>query len=176
MLLAAVGMIFGASLLTAQEGKRPSADPKRGKEAGHPHASCNCCDSHEQRADADHKAEPKKRVGQSDAKERAKTAGKRPGTDRGAYQKKDGGERVKKPAGDHDCVCKCHGSEGGKRPGTDARKGAPEPAGKRAGGGPKGNNGVGNGEDPPPPGKAPVNDGPGTGPGNPGNKGGAKRP
>jgi len=35
---------------------------------------------------------------------------------------------------------------------------------------PKGNNGVGNGEDPQPPGNPPVNDGPGTSPGNPGNK------
>ena len=41
--------------------------------------------------------------------------------------------------------------------------------------GPNGNNGVGNGEDPPPPGNAPINDGPGTGPGNPGNRGGAKK-
>ncbi len=39
----------------------------------------------------------------------------------------------------------------------------------------KGNNGVGNGVDPPPPGNPPVNDGPGTSPGNPGNKGGAKK-
>lgn len=37
-----------------------------------------------------------------------------------------------------------------------------------------GNNGVGNGVDPPPPGKPPLNDGPGTGPGNPGKKGGKK--
>lgn len=37
---------------------------------------------------------------------------------------------------------------------------------------PKGNNGVGNGEDPQPPGNPPVNDGPGTSPGNPGSKGG----
>lgn len=37
----------------------------------------------------------------------------------------------------------------------------------------KGNNGVGNGEDPPPPGNPPINDGPGTSPGNPGNQGGA---
>jgi hypothetical protein len=35
-----------------------------------------------------------------------------------------------------------------------------------------GNNGVGNGVDPQPPGNPPVNDGPGTGPGNPGNQGG----
>ena len=35
---------------------------------------------------------------------------------------------------------------------------------------PKGNNGVGNGIDPQPPGEPPVNDGEGTGPGNPGNK------
>ena len=35
----------------------------------------------------------------------------------------------------------------------------------------KGNNGVGNGVDPQPPGNPPINDGPGTGPGNPGNRG-----
>jgi hypothetical protein len=35
-----------------------------------------------------------------------------------------------------------------------------------------GNNGVGNGEDPQPPGQPPINDGPGTGPGVPGNQGG----
>jgi hypothetical protein len=35
-----------------------------------------------------------------------------------------------------------------------------------------GNNGVGNGLDPQPPGNPPINDGPGTGPGDPGNKGG----
>jgi hypothetical protein len=40
---------------------------------------------------------------------------------------------------------------------------------------PKGNNGVGNGLDPQPPGNPPVNDGPGTSPGNPGNKGGKKK-
>ena len=39
----------------------------------------------------------------------------------------------------------------------------------------KGNNGVGNGEDPQPPGNPPINDGPGTSPGNPGNRGGANR-
>ena len=37
---------------------------------------------------------------------------------------------------------------------------------------PKGNNGVGNGEDGQPPGEPPINDGEGTSPGNPGNKGG----
>jgi hypothetical protein len=36
----------------------------------------------------------------------------------------------------------------------------------------KGNNGVGNGQDPPPPGNPPPNDGPGTGPGSPGRGGG----
>ena len=35
-------------------------------------------------------------------------------------------------------------------------------------GGPKGNNGVGNGLDGQPPGNPPINDGPGTGPGHPG--------
>jgi hypothetical protein len=39
----------------------------------------------------------------------------------------------------------------------------------------KGNNGVGNGIDPAPPGNPPMNDGPGTSPGNPGNKGGVKK-
>ena len=34
----------------------------------------------------------------------------------------------------------------------------------------KGNNGVGNGPDPQPRGNPPINDGPGTGPGNPGNR------
>lgn len=34
----------------------------------------------------------------------------------------------------------------------------------------KGNNGVGNGFDPQPPGNPPINDGPGTGLGNPGNR------
>ncbi|MBE7553234.1 MAG: hypothetical protein HS126_19360 [Anaerolineales bacterium] len=41
--------------------------------------------------------------------------------------------------------------------------------------GTKGNNGVGNGEDPQPPGNPPINDGPGTSPGNPGNQGGANK-
>jgi hypothetical protein len=40
---------------------------------------------------------------------------------------------------------------------------------------PKGNNGVGNGLDPQPPGDPPINDGPGTSPGNPGNRGGARK-
>ena len=40
---------------------------------------------------------------------------------------------------------------------------------------PHGNNGVGNGVDPQPPGNPPINDGPGTGPGNPGNQGGPNR-
>jgi VCBS repeat-containing protein len=39
---------------------------------------------------------------------------------------------------------------------------------------PKGNNGVGNGLDPQPPGNPPINDGPDTAPGNPGNRGGAE--
>lgn len=39
----------------------------------------------------------------------------------------------------------------------------------------RGNNGVGNGGDPQPPGNPPINDGPGTGPGRPGNQGGPHR-
>ncbi len=46
------------------------------------------------------------------------------------------------------------------------------PRGFTGNGRPKGNNGVGNGIDPPPPGNPPINDGPGTGPGRPGNRGG----
>ena len=41
--------------------------------------------------------------------------------------------------------------------------------------GPTGNNGVGNGLDPQPRGNPPINDGPGTSPGNPGNRGGANK-
>ena len=41
---------------------------------------------------------------------------------------------------------------------------------------PKRNNGVGNGPDPHRPGNPPINDGPGTWPGNPGNRGRAKKP
>jgi hypothetical protein len=40
-----------------------------------------------------------------------------------------------------------------------------------SGNGVKGNNGVGNGWDPQPPGNPPINDGPGSWPGNPGNRG-----
>ena len=48
---------------------------------------------------------------------------------------------------------------------------AAAPALARAGSGySTGNNGVGNGLDPQPPGNPPMNDGPGTGPGNPGNR------
>jgi len=39
-----------------------------------------------------------------------------------------------------------------------------------------GNNGPGNGEDPQPPGNPPINDGPGTVPGNPGNRFGGRSP
>ena len=46
------------------------------------------------------------------------------------------------------------------------------PAIAQSGGPPKGNNGVGNGLDPQPPGNPPINDGPGTSPGDPGNRGG----
>jgi hypothetical protein len=44
----------------------------------------------------------------------------------------------------------------------------------QSGGGRRGNNGVGNGIDPQPPGNPRINDGAGTSPGNPGNKGGKK--
>lgn len=45
------------------------------------------------------------------------------------------------------------------------------PAIAQSGGGTtRGNNGVGNGLDPQPPGNPPINDGPGTSPGNPGNR------
>ena len=50
---------------------------------------------------------------------------------------------------------------------------SPAIAQSTGGGGPKGNNGIGNGPDPQPPGNPPINDGDGTGPGNPGNKHGS---
>jgi len=46
------------------------------------------------------------------------------------------------------------------------------PAIAASGGVQRGNNGVGNGVDPQPPGNPPINDGPGTSPGSPGNQGG----
>ena len=62
------------------------------------------------------------------------------------------GEQASAPAGNDDC---------GHDPGV-----VPPP---------KGNNGVGNGLDPQPPGDPPVNDGAATEPGKPGNRGGAKK-
>ena len=60
---------------------------------------------------------------------------------------------------------------GGKGNGNNNDKGkGPNPQYRE-----KGNNGVGNGLDPQPPGNPPINDGPATGPGNPGNRGGAKK-
>ena len=62
---------------------------------------------------------------------------------------------------------------GGKGPGGRVGKGCKQ-AGK-PGQPPRGNNGVGNGRDPQPPGNPPVNDGANAGPGQPGNRGGAFR-
>jgi hypothetical protein len=60
------------------------------------------------------------------------------------------------------------GRDGGDDRGKDNGKGKDKGKGKG-----KGNNGVGNGADPQPPGDPKINDGAGTGPGNPGNKGGS---
>lgn len=49
-------------------------------------------------------------------------------------------------------------------------KAEPAFASNGSGGSAHGNNGVGNGLDPQPPGNPPVNDGPGTGPGHPGQR------
>ena len=49
-------------------------------------------------------------------------------------------------------------------------KAEPAFASNGSGGVAHGNNGVGNGLDPQPPGNPPINDGPGTGPGNPGRR------
>ena len=69
------------------------------------------------------------------------------------------------------CECRCHG-DAPRPPGdTESRPDHPGKGKDR----PKGNNGVGNGEDPQPPGNPPVNDGPGARPGKPGNRGGAKK-
>lgn len=59
------------------------------------------------------------------------------------------------------CHCQCGHKDGKKGDKSEGKGGKP---------GEKGNNGVGNGLDPQPPGKPPVNDGPGTSPGNPGQK------
>jgi|GEM_PF-2261783 len=65
------------------------------------------------------------------------------------------------------------GDKGGK-PSGDESPTCDDPPKDRRDDKPKGNNGVGNGLDPQPPGNPPVNDGPGTAPGKPGNKGGKK--
>jgi hypothetical protein len=70
-----------------------------------------------------------------------------------------GGDRPKKDGDKGDKGKRKDGDKGDNGKGKDKRKG---------------NNGVGNGEDPQPPGEPPVNDGPGTGKGNPGNKGKGK--
>lgn len=73
-----------------------------------------------------------------------------------------------------ECRCSCHDD----RPGTTTTTPDPDRPGSTERGprrGPKGNNGVGNGFDPQPPGNPPVNDGGGTAPGHPGNRGGKKR-
>jgi hypothetical protein len=79
----------------------------------------------------------------------------------------------KKPeAGQDDCACK-HLHDGPCPPKKVPGDGPPPPPKKPGAEGrskEKGNNGVGNGEDPQPPGKAPVNDGPGSGPGKPDRK------
>lgn len=77
---------------------------------------------------------------------------------------KNFGKRVADKKNHHDDDC-CRDDEGGK--------GGMGNGGKGNGNTYHGNNGVGNGIDPQPPGNPPVNDGSGTGPGDPGNKGGA---
>ena len=72
--------------------------------------------------------------------------------------------RIRHPDGVCHCFCRHEEGSKGDGPRGDAPK---DGAGKD---GRKGNNGVGNGVDPQPPGNPPVNDGPGTCPGNPGNK------
>ena len=64
-------------------------------------------------------------------------------------------------------VAQCHQKDGG--PGKKPQPG--QCVGQRPDK-PKGNNGVGNGVDPQPPGNPPINDGPGARPGQPGNRGG----
>jgi hypothetical protein len=92
-------------------------------------------------------------------------------------KKGDDGEKHAKKGDD--------GDEHKKKPGScdkdDEKKGddkgggddSSDKGGKHKGS--KGNNGVGNGQDPQPPGNPPQNDGAGTGKGNPGNKGGKKK-
>jgi hypothetical protein len=94
---------------------------------------------------------------------------KEKGKDADKDKHKDGrhGETRPEPPDRHGktCECRCHGGSPGSTVVEDGK-------GRHR---PKGNNGVGNGEDPQPPGNPPVNDGPGAGPGKPGNRGGAKK-
>ena len=66
-------------------------------------------------------------------------------------------EHFKKKHPGRECHCDCHHQGGSTETGKHDKR--------------KGNNGVGNGQDPQPPGKPPVNDGPGTRPGHPGRRG-----
>ena len=130
----------------------------------HPDGCCHC--------ECNHKPPPPPREGDK------KCGGKDPGGICDEFKKRKdlGGQDVDKCVKEHfriyhpDGCCHCfcrHHEEGGK-------EGGPRDGGSKDGGAKdnnrKGNNGVGNGVDPQPPGNPPVNDGAGTGPGNPGNK------
>lgn len=65
-------------------------------------------------------------------------------------------------------LIKKYDKDGDGKLSEEERKAARDNHGKNCGKRRKGNNGLGNGRDPQPPGNPPVNDGPGTGPGTPG--------
>lgn len=119
--------------------------------AKHPDGACHCTCSHEKEPGAAPKPPP--RDGEACGKTPKQILESGPRIDENKVA-----DHFKRhhPKGEA-CHCSCgHEKDGGKPKG-------------------KGNNGVGNGEDPQPPGKPPVNDGPGSKPGAPGNKGGDKR-
>jgi hypothetical protein len=138
----------------------------------HPDGACHC--------ECGHKAPPP--AGEGEKRPDRKCGREAAGLGEELRKRKDpGNEDVDQHVKDHFrirhpdgvCHCFCHHEEGPKEGGgKDSGKGPKGDAPRDNG---KGNNGVGNGVDPQPPGKPPVNDGPGTGPGNPGNKkGGGK--
>ncbi|HLF94806.1 MAG TPA: hypothetical protein VJB14_15175 [Planctomycetota bacterium] len=149
----------------------------------HPDGVCHCTCSHkdgrkaplEKPAARDGGGEKKPGVRDGDGEKKPE---RKCGRDPGAYQEDlkrrgFGKDECEKNAKEHfrshpdgACHCTCNHEDEGRKEGGAKEGGAKD--------GRKGNNGVGNGQDPPPPGKPPVNDGPGTRPGNPGNKGGGE--
>ena len=127
--------------------------------AKHPDAPCHCTCKHEAE-DAAPRVKPPLKEGDACGRTVKQILESGPRVDENKVAEHFKRHHAKGDA----CHCSC---------GHDAPEGKPK--GKGDVRGEKGNNGVGNGQDPQPPGKPPVNDGPGSKPGNPDRKGGDKR-